>query len=173
MNIIVERTWHEINQRVVYLVKEFLVSYVENSQIDSDNIIVMKIVGILVRKIVSTGMNTFVASWNNHRIRVPCKGIPEQLSTNSRIEPLNEADVPKIYQLVEEYNFNGGSINADQSDVEMFVNISANNEFKKYIDSISFDLIYKEVISNNREIMLLLLNESIDVFQKIDNHFNN
>ena len=28
------------------------------------------------------GMDTFAASWNNHRIRGPCKGIPEQLFTN-------------------------------------------------------------------------------------------
>ena len=116
-------------------------------------------------------MNTFVCSWNNHRIRGPCKGIAEELSRNSRLAPLNKTDIPEKDQLIQEYNLNGGSINSDLSDAEVFSNIIANNVFKKYIDSIDFDLIYRQILNNNREIILEVLTESLDVFVKFDNRF--
>jgi hypothetical protein len=37
MNRVVERTWHEINQRVNYLIKENLFFYVLNDMLDTEN----------------------------------------------------------------------------------------------------------------------------------------
>ena len=116
-------------------------------------------------------MNKFVCLLNNHRIRGPCKSIPEELSRNSRLALLNETDIPEIDQLIQEYNFDEGSINSDLSDAEVFSNIIANNVFKKYIDSIDFDLIYRQILNNNREIILEVLTESLDVIDKLDNRF--
>ena len=43
-----------------------------------------------------------------------------------------------------------GSKNSDLSDVEVLSNIFAINEFKKYIGSIDFDLIYRQILNYNR-----------------------
>jgi hypothetical protein len=167
----VERTWHEINQRVVYLIKEILVEYTMRSLIDNENQTLMNILGILVRKLVTQGMNIFVLSWNHHRIRGPCKGIPEELATHSPITPLPESEIPEIVDLVNEYNYNGGAINANLENIEAFQNEVANTQFINYINSIDFDYIYIKVINGDREILLRLLNESVDVYSTIFNSY--
>lgn len=141
------------------------------SLIDNDNQTLMNILGILVRKLVTQGMNIFILSWNHHRIRGPCKGIPEELAQHSPITPLPENEIPKISDLVNEYNYNGGAINSNLEDVEAFEHQEANFQFLKYIDSIDFDYIYIQVINGNREILLQLLNESVDVYSVIYNNF--
>ena len=87
----------------------------------------MKVLGYLIGRLVTQGMNCFVASWNNHCIRGPCKVIPEELSKNSPIKPLEL--VPSIEDLAAEYNFNGGKIKINLSDIEAFENQRANDLF--------------------------------------------
>jgi hypothetical protein len=126
----------------VYFIKEILVGYTIGSLIDNDNQILMNILGILVRKLVTLGMNIFDLSWSHHRIRGPCKGILEELAQHSPISPHPESELPDISNLVNEYNFNGSAINSNLEDVEAFKHEQANIQFINYIDSIDFDYIY-------------------------------
>jgi hypothetical protein len=96
-----------------------LVEYTIKSQIDNDHQLLMNILGIIVRNIVTHAMNIFVVSWNNHRIRGPCKGIPNELAQHSPIQPLPEEEAPQIDGLVNEYNFNRGAINSNLATLKL------------------------------------------------------
>ena len=57
-----------MNQRVVYQLKEQLVSFELNSMIGLENQYQKWTIGYVTRKFVTVGLQRFLASWNNHRI---------------------------------------------------------------------------------------------------------
>lgn len=67
-NRVIERIWHEVNQRVNYRIKKWLVELVQRGLIDMDLQIDKVSVGHCVRSLVSIGLNRFQQSWNHHRI---------------------------------------------------------------------------------------------------------
>ena len=99
-------------------------------------------------------MSRFVWLWNFHRIRGPCKGIPEELAKNSPIEPIAEKDLPQINDLVSEYNLNGGRINADLDDAKAFQEETSNAKFNEYLDSVDFETVYDSIVAGNSTIIL-------------------
>ena len=110
MNRVIERIWHETNQRVVYPLKEMLVEFEMSSLFNMDDPIQKWTVGYVVRGLVGVGTRRFVASWNNHRIPGPSRGIPSAWAqANNRITPID--DIMTSETLVEEYRAAGGSIN--------------------------------------------------------------
>ena len=153
------------------MIKEVLVDYTIRSLIDNDNQTLMNILGILIRKLVTQGINIFVLSWNHHRIRGPSKGIPEELTQHSPLTTLPEHELPKLNDLVNEYNFNGGAINPNLEDMEAFAHPEANFHFLKYVDTIDFDYLYIQVVNGNRKILLQLLIESVEVYTAIHNNY--
>ena len=54
-------------QRVVYQLKEQLVSFELKSMIDLENQYQKWTIGYVTRKLVTVGLQRFIASWNNHR----------------------------------------------------------------------------------------------------------
>ena len=102
-------------------------------------------------------MSRFVWSWNYHRIRGPCKGIPIEMTKNSKITPVKEEYLPSIEHLVNEYNMNGGKIKADLSDVQPFKCDEQNRLMLSYIDSIDFDNVYDKIVNNDKNILLDLI----------------
>lgn len=57
-----------MNQRVVYQLKEQLVYFELNSMIDLENEYQKWTIGYVTRKLVTVGLQRFIASWNNRRI---------------------------------------------------------------------------------------------------------
>ena len=58
-----------MNQRIVYQLKEQLVSFELNSMIDLENEYQKWTIGYVTRNLVTVtvGLQRFIASWNNHR----------------------------------------------------------------------------------------------------------
>jgi hypothetical protein len=59
-----------VNQRIVYQLKEQLVSFELNSMIDLENEYQKWTIGYVTRNLVTVtvGLQRFIASWNNRRI---------------------------------------------------------------------------------------------------------
>jgi hypothetical protein len=113
---VIERVWHEINQRVIYQLKAMLVGWV--------TIQLTRL--ILTRNLVEIGLNRFVQSWNHHRI--PSKGIPTIKATeNNPLIPVDSNNVPDCIILAQEYRTLGGDINTRMNDLYPFNDEDANN----------------------------------------------
>ncbi len=56
-NRVIERVWHEINQRVIYRLKKILVELFQMSMIDTDIPIDKFVIGYCVRKLVTIGVD--------------------------------------------------------------------------------------------------------------------
>ena len=67
-NHIVERIWAEVNPRINYPVKAILVELMEAGDIDIDNPLHLFCVSWVTIRVVSTGVELFIKSWNNHPI---------------------------------------------------------------------------------------------------------
>ena len=53
-----------------------LVNYEMSSLIDTDDRMQKWAISFVTRNLVTVGLNRFIASWNNHRIPGPNRGIP-------------------------------------------------------------------------------------------------
>ena len=100
------------------------------------------VVGYVVRKLVTVGLNRFIESWNCHRI--PCKGIPNQLALRSSVLTPCTEYIPDWTEIVRQYELDGGSINDNLNDVNPF---TAENRSIALINELiaRFDLYYSEV----------------------------
>ena len=136
----------------MYQLKEQLVQFELNSLIDLEDPFQKWTFGYVTRKLVTVGLNRFVAAWNNHRIPGPNRGIPSvRAIENSRVTPatLNFT----MSDLIQQYRRSGGTINDDFSDLWPFNEASRNDQLMNMLAQFnsSYELIYNRMLLNDTE----------------------
>jgi hypothetical protein len=106
-------------------------------------------VGYIVRSLVNIGIERFKNSWNNHRI--PKKGVPIELAeANSRIQNLNNDQIPSLEEAITSYN-QFGSITSDYEYLNAFGgNQSLNETLKNHFENekYRFNSLYSEILTD-------------------------
>ena len=64
----IERLWVELNTRANYPVKRVLIEMVNTGDIDLTNNLHKYCISWFTIKVLNTGINLFIQSWNNHPI---------------------------------------------------------------------------------------------------------
>lgn len=67
-NLPAERKWPEVNQRVIYPIKEVLVRMENSLQINSADPLELFCISFITMNIVEVGLQRVQASWNSHPI---------------------------------------------------------------------------------------------------------
>lgn len=128
----------------------------------------MRVIGAVIRKIVTVGTNRFVVAWNNHRI--PLKGIPNNMAAQyCQIQPQVESQVPSVSFLVQSYNANPKHyINDNLDDVQPFESDKSNRLLIDYLNTVDWELL-PLLLHFNCELLFFALLVKIDfLFELVD-----
>ncbi|XP_063040964.1 uncharacterized protein LOC134435851 [Engraulis encrasicolus] len=106
-NHTVERLWPEVNNRVIYPLKEALVQLQDQEAIDMEESLTKFVVSNLTGQLCGIGLQRFVDSWNAHRI--PGKGIPNHLAGRGTVRRIREDLVPDVTEAADQYDREMGS----------------------------------------------------------------
>lgn len=159
----IERIWHEVNQRIVYQLKEMLVNFENLSLLSTDDRLQKWTIGYVTRNLVTIGLNRFIESWNHHRIPGPNRGIPYQLALEKCMISPYRNDIPNCSTLIDQYNRLGGDINGSMDDLYPF---STNELNTRLINNLSI------LSSSNCEVFeAMLAGNSIAVYDFIKSHY--
>lgn len=105
-----------------------LVYYESSSMINLDDHLQKWAISFVTRNLVTVGLNRFIASWNNHRIPGPNRGISVIMAReNCTIAPYPN-EVPESNALIDDYRINGGDINSEMGDLYPFDTHELNTE---------------------------------------------
>ncbi|KAL2091679.1 hypothetical protein ACEWY4_013942 [Coilia grayii] len=103
----VERLWPEVNNRVIYPLKEALVQLQDQEAIDMEESLTKFVVSNLTSQMCGIGLHRFVDSWNAHRI--PGKGIPNHLASRGTMRRIRADLVPDATEAADLYERDMGS----------------------------------------------------------------
>lgn len=109
-----ERIWREVNQRVNYPIKWVLVEMENNGEIDMDNEVVKFCVSWIAIRVIQDATETFIASWNNHRIPGPNGGIPNALAmSDNHVTQLDNNSVLSAQNALQLHEQHGSTLQRD------------------------------------------------------------
>lgn len=112
----VEWLWVKINQRVNYPIKQILVRMEGNGMIDLSNNVVKFCASYCTISVLSPALQTFVASWNNHRISGSSGGVPNVLAASrNNITPLLSSQIPTTDEAINLFTSNGSHLTPESS----------------------------------------------------------
>ncbi|XP_067030871.1 uncharacterized protein [Acropora muricata] len=115
-NLPAERKWPEVNQRVLYPVKETLVRMENGSLINMYDPVVQFCVYFITLNVADVGLKRVIGSWNSHSINGKDNRIPDVVArATRRIRPLTPTIVPSVQDAMQMYTNAGGVLTSECS----------------------------------------------------------
>ncbi|KAJ7386719.1 hypothetical protein OS493_006731 [Desmophyllum pertusum] len=103
-NLPAERKWPEVNQRIIYPIKDVLVRMENGLLINLYDPVVQFCVSFITMNVAEVGLQRVVASWNSHSIEGKSDRIPDVVAQRtSRVHPVNSAMVPSVEDAIQMY----------------------------------------------------------------------
>lgn len=149
-----ERIWPEINQRINYPVKRVLTDMENNEDINMGDAVTKFCVSWVTIHVMQDAINTFIQSWNNHRIPGRRGGIPCNLASQAnRICPLSLIAIPSTIDIVQLHEQDGNQLRRDATYGSDPLNgYTQLQELRKRDLSMQFPdfrLIFQDILHNN------------------------
>lgn len=167
-----ERIWPEVNQRINYPVKRVLVDMENNEDIHMSNEVTKFCVSWVTIHVMQDAINTFVQSWNNHRIPGGRGGIPLNLASRAnRVTPLHATSIPSTTAIIQLHEQSGTRLRRDATYGSDPLDGNTQLQELRKRDFLmrfpDFRLIFQDIIHNNGFLFRL----SIKHFIELTNNF--
>ncbi|XP_028517065.1 uncharacterized protein LOC110246379 [Exaiptasia diaphana] len=173
-NLPAERKWPEVNQRVVYPIKEVLVRMENGLLINRLDVLEQFCISFITLNVVKVGLQRVMDAWNLHSIEGRNNRIPNIVANNTnRLNPVDDSLVPTADEAVSLYSAAGGRITTDcQFGIDPLAEdetLVRRREQHFSRNNSSFSEIYNNVVSGNGSFLEQAILDFISLTRHIAN----